>query len=171
MSATAWAGGGSTIALNDHNQLDTLPESTACSRRRLHNRHVSQLDRQLHAGGGSNEQQSILWRRRQTRDGMGGGYAGPIAHAMYSSLVALPEPQQLGTDRLAKGSAIAASTMLSIELARVGSFELQGTLRRRGEALGVMAWAEGMMAPSPLPIRGRWLLFLSHCGFIPTPST
>ena len=155
MSATAWAGGGSTIAFHDHNQLDTLPESTACSHRRLHNRHVSQLDRQLHAGGGSNEQQSILWRRRQTRDGMGGGYAGPIAHAMYSSLVALPESPWLRTDGLAKGAAIAASARLSIERARVGSVELQGTLRRRGEALSVMAWADGMMAPSPLPMRGR----------------
>ena len=102
---------------------------------------------------------------------MGAEYDGPIALANESSLVALPESPWLRADRLAKGSAIAASARLSIERARVGSVDLQGTLRRRGEALGVMAWAEGMVHPPSLPMRARWLLFLSHRGFIPTPST
>ena len=101
---------------------------------------------------------------------MGGGYDGPVAHADERSLVARPESEQLDTDGLATGFTIAASARLSIERARVGSVDLQGTLRRRGEALGVMAWAEGMVHPPSLPMRARWLLFLSHRGFIPTPS-
>ena len=102
------------------------------------------------------------------RGGRGGGYGGPVAPADERSLVALPESEKLGTDGLATGFTIAASARLSIEHVRVGSVELQGTLRRCSQALSVTGWAGSMVAPSPLPMRARWLLFLSHRGCVLT---
>ena len=99
---------------------------------------------------------------------MGGVYDGPIAHADERSLVALPESEQLDTDGLATSFTIAASARLSIEHVRVGSVELQGTLRRCSQALSVTGWAMSITAPSPLPRRARWLLFLSHRGCVLT---
>ena len=99
---------------------------------------------------------------------MGEKHTGTVAPADERSLVALPESEQLGTDGLATSFTIAASARLSIERVRVGSVELQGTLRRCSQALSVTGWAGSMVAPSPLPMRARWLLFLSHRGCVLT---
>ena len=99
---------------------------------------------------------------------MGGGYGSAVASVKESSLAALPESPWLRTDGLAKGSGIAALARLSNKLARGGLIELLRMLWRRSEALSVTAWAGGMVIPSPLSRRARWLLFPSHHGLVPT---
>ena len=52
------------------------------------------------------------------------------------------------------------------ERTRVGSIELQYILRRRSEALTMVARVVPILAPSPLLGKPRWLLFLTHTSFV-----